>query len=42
MLIYHLGQHHLEAVGPYLRRMETECIDAVLRELFEVVEADQT
>jgi hypothetical protein len=42
MLIYHLGQHHLEAVGPYLRRMETECIDAVLSELFEVVEADQT
>jgi hypothetical protein len=42
MLLYHLGQHHLEVVGPYLGRMETECIDAVLRELFEVVEADQT
>jgi hypothetical protein len=39
MLLYHLGQHHLEAIGPYLRRMETECIDAVLGELFEVVEA---
>ena len=38
MLLYHLGQHHLEEAGPYLRRMETECIDRVLVELFEVIE----
>jgi hypothetical protein len=38
MLLYHLGQHHLEVVGPYLWRMETECIDAVVVEAFEVVE----
>jgi hypothetical protein len=30
MLLYHLGQ----------RRMETECIDAVLSELFDVVEEE--
>jgi hypothetical protein len=40
MLLYHLGQDHLEAIGPYLRRMETESIDRVLSELFEVVEAE--
>jgi hypothetical protein len=40
MLLYHLGQDHLEAVGPYLRRMETESIDQVLSELFEVVEEE--
>jgi hypothetical protein len=40
MLLYHLGQRHLEAIGPYLRRMETECIDAVLSELFDVVEEE--
>ena len=39
MLLYHLGQHHLEAVRPYLTCMETECITTVLLELFEVVEA---
>jgi hypothetical protein len=38
MLLYHLGQHHLQEAGPYLRRMETECIDRVLVELFEVIE----
>ena len=38
-LLYHLGQDHLEAVRPYLTRMETECITTVLLELFEVVEA---
>jgi hypothetical protein len=43
MRLYHLGQHHPEeVVGPYLRRMETECIDRVLGELFELVEADET
>ena len=25
----HLGQHHPAQVGPYLRRMETECITTV-------------
>jgi hypothetical protein len=39
MLLYHLGQHHLEAAAPYLQRMETECIDRVLLELYELVEA---
>jgi hypothetical protein len=38
MLLYHLGQRHLEAAGPYLRRMETECIDAVRREGFALEE----
>jgi hypothetical protein len=38
MLLYHLGQHHLESVGPYLTYMETECINRVLVEIFEVVE----
>ena len=42
MLLYHLGQDHLEAVGPYLRRMETEAIDRVLSELFEGVEENET
>jgi len=40
MLLYHLGQHHLEAAGPYLRRMEVESIDRVLSELFERVEGE--
>jgi hypothetical protein len=39
-LLYHLGQDHLEPVGPYLRRMETESIDRVVAELFAVVEGD--
>jgi hypothetical protein len=38
MLRYHLGQHHLEAVGLYLTYMETECINGVLVEIFEMVE----
>jgi hypothetical protein len=42
MLLYHLGQHHLEAAGLYLQRMEVESIDRVLGELFEVVEGDET
>jgi hypothetical protein len=29
-------------MNAYLRRMETECIDVVLRELFEVVKANLT
>jgi hypothetical protein len=40
MLLYHLSQHHLKEAGPYLQRMETECIDRVLSELFEAVEED--
>ena len=38
MLLYHLSQDHLEEAGPYLRRMETECINRVLIEIFEVIE----
>jgi hypothetical protein len=38
MLLYHLGQHHLEEVGPYLQRMETECITTVVVDAYEVVE----
>jgi hypothetical protein len=41
MLLYHLGQDHLEAAAPYLKRMETECIARVLGELFEVVATPQ-
>jgi hypothetical protein len=40
MLLYHLDQHHLEAAGPYLRRMEVESIDRVLSELFARVEGE--
>jgi hypothetical protein len=29
MLLYHLGQHHPDQVGPYLERMRTECIATV-------------
>jgi len=42
MLLYHLGQNHLQEVGPYLQRMETENIDRVLSELFEAVEGDES
>jgi hypothetical protein len=38
MLFYYLSQHHPDQVGPYLARMETECIDTVVVEAFEVVE----
>jgi hypothetical protein len=41
-LLGHLGQQHLDQLRPYLTRMETECIDTVLRELFEVVKEDET
>jgi dissimilatory sulfite reductase (desulfoviridin) alpha/beta subunit len=40
LLLGHLGQQHLKEVGPYLQRMETESIDQVLSELFEVVEEE--
>jgi hypothetical protein len=38
MLLYHLGQRHLDQAGPYLRRMETEDIATVAGEAYEVVE----
>jgi hypothetical protein len=38
MLLYHLGQHHLEEVWPYLQRVETECITTVVVDACEVVE----
>ena len=38
MLLYHLGQDHRAEVGPYLRRMESECIEREHLELFEVAE----
>ena len=37
MLLYHLRARHLGEVKPYLVRMETECIDTVVMELFERV-----
>jgi hypothetical protein len=37
MLLYHLSQHHPDQVGPYLQRMETECITVVV-DAYEVVE----
>jgi hypothetical protein len=40
MLLYHLGQQHLDQLRPYLARMKTECIDRVVLELYEVVEED--
>jgi hypothetical protein len=39
MLLYHLGANHLAEAKPYLARMETECIDTVVMELFERVKA---
>jgi hypothetical protein len=38
MLLNHLSAMHPDQVGPYLRRMETECITTVVVEAFEVVE----
>ena len=37
MLLNHLGVRHPAEAGPYLRQMETEAIDAVLTEVYEVV-----
>jgi hypothetical protein len=39
LLLGHLAQQHMDQLRPYLQRMEVECIDAVLSELYEVVEA---
>jgi hypothetical protein len=38
MLLYHLGAHHLAEAKPYLARMDKECIDTVVMELFERVD----
>jgi hypothetical protein len=38
MLLHHLGDRHPDQAGPYLRRMETECIDRGLLEVFALVE----
>lgn len=40
LLLGHLGQQHMDQLRPYLARMETECIDTVVVELFEVVEEE--
>jgi hypothetical protein len=37
MLLYHLSQDYPDEVGPYLQRMETECISTMIVEAFEVV-----
>jgi hypothetical protein len=39
MLLHHLGADHLAEVKPYLTRMETECIDTVVMERFDRLEA---
>lgn len=39
-LLGHVSQQHMDQCRPYLKRMETECIDRVLVELFEVVEEE--
>ena len=36
MLLHHLGADHLAETKPYLKRMETEEIDTVVMELFDV------
>jgi hypothetical protein len=38
MLLYHLGQHHPDQVGPYLERMRTECIATVAAAAYAMVE----
>jgi hypothetical protein len=40
MLLYHLSQQHPDQVGPYLERMQTECIATVVAEASEVVAWD--
>jgi hypothetical protein len=37
MRLYHL-QRHLDQVGPYLQRMETEDIASVAAEAYELIE----
>jgi hypothetical protein len=38
MLLHHLGAMHRDAFRSYSKRMETECIETVVIELFERVE----
>jgi hypothetical protein len=38
-LLHHLSALHPVDIKPYLVRMETQCIDAVVMELFERVQA---
>jgi hypothetical protein len=40
MLLYHLSAMHPTEAGPYLRRMETECIDTVVVEAYEVIKGE--
>jgi len=42
MLLYHLGQHHPDQVGPDLEQMRTECIATVAAEAYEVVDEYET
>jgi hypothetical protein len=37
ILLHHLGAMHRDEFSPYLKRMETECIETVVMELFERV-----
>jgi len=39
MLLHHLGADHLAEAKPYLARMEVECIDTVVMELFQRIDA---
>jgi len=41
LLLGHLSQQHMDQLRPYLRRMESECIDTVVVEAYEVVEEDK-
>jgi hypothetical protein len=41
MLLHHLGDMHPTEIGPYLTRMETECITTVALEAFEGVEEEE-
>jgi hypothetical protein len=40
MLLYHLRQQHPDQVGPYLERMQTECISTMAAEAFDLVEGE--
>ena len=42
MLLHHLSQEHPDQVGPYLKRMRTECIARVVAEAYEVVDEYET
>jgi hypothetical protein len=37
LLLHHLGAMHPEEFRPYLQRMERECIETLVMELFERV-----